>query len=178
MSSPFNDDIPVPSTRPYMIRALHDWCTDAGLTPYLAVAVTSKVRVPMEYVKEGEIVLNVSFDATSGLKLGNEFIEFTARFGGVPRNLVIPVDNVIAIYARENGQGMAFTPPAEEDGAAAEAPKAAGLRLAGADDVPAAPAFEPEASVEPEVSAAPSDSDPQPPVPPAPGGRPALKRVK
>lgn len=171
MSAPFDDDIPVPSTRPYMIRALHDWCTDAGLTPYLAVAVTSQVRVPMEYVKEGEIVLNVSFDATSGLKLGNDFIEFTARFGGVPRNLLIPVDNVIAIYARENGQGMAFSPPVDEAEAPAEAAKPAGLRLAGVEPEPASADEAPSASQT-------SPDETPPPVPPAPGGRPALKRVK
>ncbi|NWG74553.1 MAG: ClpXP protease specificity-enhancing factor, partial [Rubrivivax sp.] len=99
------------STRPYLIRALHDWCTDNGFTPYLAVYVDASVQVPMEYVKNHEIVLNVGFEATSGLKLGNEFIEFKARFGGVAREIVVPVDHVVAIYARENGQGMAFPVP-------------------------------------------------------------------
>jgi stringent starvation protein B len=99
------------STRPYLIRALHDWCTDNGFTPYLAVYVDRSVLVPQEYVKNSEIVLNVSFDATSQLQLGNEFIEFKARFGGVARDIVVPVDHVIAIYARENGQGMAFPVP-------------------------------------------------------------------
>lgn len=101
------------STRPYLLRALHDWCTDNGFTPYLAVYVDASVQVPMEYVKNHEIVLNVGFEATSGLKLGNEFIEFKARFGGVPRDIVVPVDHVVAIYARENGQGMAFEPELE-----------------------------------------------------------------
>src|SRR5512141_2173601 len=99
------------STRPYLIRALHDWCTDNGFTPYIAVFVDASVQVPTEYVKTGEIVLNVGFEATSGLKLGNEFIEFKARFGGVAREIVVPVDHVVAIYARENGQGMAFPMP-------------------------------------------------------------------
>ena len=98
-------------TRPYLIRALHDWCTDNGFTPYLAVSVDASVQVPMEYVKNGEIVLNVGFDATSGLQMGNEFIEFKARFGGMARDIVVPVDHVVAIYARENGQGMAFPAP-------------------------------------------------------------------
>jgi len=96
------------STRPYLIRALYEWCTDNGLTPYLAVQVDDSVQVPREYVKDGEIVLNVSFDATSGLEIGNEIVSFSARFAGKARELLVPVDRVIAIYARENGQGMAF----------------------------------------------------------------------
>jgi stringent starvation protein B len=96
------------STRPYLIRALYEWCTDNGFTPYVAVKVDDAVQVPKEYVKDGEIVLNISFDATSSLKLGNEFIEFNARFAGTAREIMVPVDRVIAIYARENGQGMAF----------------------------------------------------------------------
>lgn len=101
-----------PSTRPYLIRALHEWCSDNGFSPHLAVQVDGSVQVPMEFVKDGEIVLNVGVDATSGLRLGNDFIEFKARFGGVAREIVVPVDHVVAIYARENGQGMAFPPPA------------------------------------------------------------------
>ena len=99
------------STRPYLIRALHDWCTDNGFTPYIAVHVDASVQVPQEYVKNNEIVLNVGFEATSGLKLGNEAIEFKARFGGTAREIVVPIDHVVAIYARENGQGMAFPVP-------------------------------------------------------------------
>ena len=101
----------VASTRPYLIRALHEWCTENGYTPYLAVAVDESVQVPREFVKDGEIVLNTSFDATSQLRLGNDFVEFKARFGGVARDVIVPVDHVIAIYARENGQGMAFPAP-------------------------------------------------------------------
>jgi len=100
-----------PSTRPYLIRALYEWCTENGFSPYLAVQVDASVRVPMDHVKNGEIVLNISFDATSGMQLGNEFIEFKARFGGVAKEIVIPVTHVTAIYARENGQGMAFPAP-------------------------------------------------------------------
>jgi stringent starvation protein B len=96
------------STRPYLIRALYEWCTDNGLTPFIAVFVDDTVRVPNEYVKDGEIVLNISFDATSSLNMGNEYIEFKGRFGGVARDILVPVDRVVAIYARENGQGMAF----------------------------------------------------------------------
>ena len=96
------------STRPYLIRGLYEWCTDNGFTPFIAVLVDESVRVPNEFVKDGEIVLNISFDATSALKLGNEYIEFKGRFGGIARDILVPVDRVLAIYARENGQGMAF----------------------------------------------------------------------
>ncbi|MES2943475.1 MAG: ClpXP protease specificity-enhancing factor [Pseudomonadota bacterium] len=100
------------STRPYLIRALYEWCSDNGLTPYVAVSVDDSVQVPREYVKNHEIVLNISFDATSSLKLGNDFIEFKARFAGTARDIMVPIGRVIAIYARENGQGMAFPMPA------------------------------------------------------------------
>jgi len=177
MSKPPAPDEQGSSTRPYLIRALHDWCTDNGFTPYLAVYVSPGVQVPMEYVKNNEIVLNVGFEATSGLQLGNETIEFKARFGGVSREIVVPVDHVVAIYARENGQGMAFpvpTQPASGGAAPAEGEGRVGLRLAGTadgDDEVATPA--------PAASPAAAPSDDTPPEPPAPaGGRPALKRVK
>jgi stringent starvation protein B len=98
----------IPSTKPYLIRALYEWCTDNAFTPFMAVQVDETVRVPVEFVKDGEIVLNVSFDATSALKLGDDFIEFKGRFGGAARDILVPVNRVLAIYARENGQGMAF----------------------------------------------------------------------
>lgn len=101
------------STRPYLIRALHEWCTDNGFTPHVAVKVDDSVRVPLEYVSDGEIVLNVGLDATSGLQIGNDFLEFKARFGGQPREILVPIARVTAIYARENGQGMAFPPPVD-----------------------------------------------------------------
>ena len=119
MSIPTSQDEQGSSTRPYLIRALHEWCTDNGFTPYLAVHVGPRVQVPREYVKNNEIVLNVGFDATSGLKLGNEFVEFKARFGGSSREIIVPIEHVVAIYARENGQGMAF--PVPSDGSAAPA---------------------------------------------------------
>ena len=156
------------STRPYLLRALHDWCTDNGFTPYVAVYVDASVQVPMEYVKNNEIVLNVGFEATSGLKLGNDFIEFRARFGGISRDIVVPVDHVVAIYARENGQGMAFPVPSDRgsgtpEPAAAETSAPAplrGLRLAS----PEEPTEQHE------------EGPPDPGSPPA--GRPSLKRVK
>ena len=103
------------STRPYLIRAMFEWCVDHGFTPYLVVMVDKSVMVPQEFVKNGEIVLNISPEATGNLTLGNEWIEFKARFGGVPRDIVVPVERVIAIYSKENGQGMAFPKPVEGD---------------------------------------------------------------
>ncbi|HWI84534.1 ClpXP protease specificity-enhancing factor [Ramlibacter sp.] len=162
------------STRPYLIRALYDWCTDNGLTPYIAVLVDDTVQVPREYVKNGEIVLNISFDATSSLKLGNDFIEFKARFAGTAREIMVPVSRVIAIYARENGQGMAF-PVAVPAAAGEEKPSplssvpAAG---AGSDDEPRVVQL-----VTPEPPASNTGPETEPPRPPS-GPRPALKRVK
>ena len=99
----------VPSTRPYLIRALHQWCEDNGFTPYMVVSVDGSVLVPTQYVSpQGEVVLNVSYGATNGLRLGNDHVEFQARFGGIPQNVSVPVGRVTAIYAKENGQGMAF----------------------------------------------------------------------
>ena len=96
------------STKPYLIRALYEWCTDNGFTPHLAVKVQSDVRVPMEFARNGEIVLNVAFSATSGLHMDNQAITFKARFGGVSRDIYVPIASVAAIYAKENGEGMAF----------------------------------------------------------------------
>ena len=89
-----------PSTRPYLLRALFEWCMDAGFTPYLAVQADETVQVPLEFVKNGEIVLNISPDATSGLQIGNEWVEFKARFNGVAREIVVPIDHVLASYNR------------------------------------------------------------------------------
>lgn len=96
------------STKPYMVRAIHEWCTDSGFTPHLLVAVNSKTRVPTAYVKEGEIVLNLNYSATKDLHIDNDAIVFSARFGGVSQNLYVPMDAVRGIFARENGQGMFF----------------------------------------------------------------------
>ena len=103
------------STRPYLIRALYEWCTDNGFTPYVAVQVDHTVQVPREFVKNGEIVLDISFGATSSLKLDNDFIAFKARFGGIAREIIVPIGRVVAIYASENGEGMAFPPPTEAE---------------------------------------------------------------
>jgi stringent starvation protein B len=151
------------STRPYLLRALHEWCTDSGFTPYVAVLVDETVQVPMEYVKNGEIVLNVGYDATAGMTLGNEFIEFKARFGGVPREIIIPINRVMAIYARENGQGMSFPMGGASTDVAPLQKKS----------TPARPVL---SAVE--TSHTEGGSDDEPPTPASPSGRPALTRVK
>ncbi len=102
------------STNPYLIRAIWEWCVDNGLTPYIAVKVDGTTRVPMEYVRNGEIVLNISPDATRNLKIGNELIQFSARFSGTSREVSVPVSAVAGIFAKENGQGLAFHGNASE----------------------------------------------------------------
>ena len=160
------------STRPYLIRALHDWCTDNGFTPYVAVFVDARVQVPREYVKNNEIVLNVGFEATSALKLGNETIEFKARFGGSSREIMVPVDHVIAIYARENGQGMAFPMPTAESEDAPSASSPEGM------EVPKGPRLALTDASTPKPEAPESRDEPTSPTEPPPGGRPSLKRIK
>jgi len=96
------------STRPYLVRAIYEWCTDCGYTPYLAVRVDENTEVPRSHVKDGEIILNLSADAVRNLLLGNEMVTCTGRFGGAPFDLMIPVAAVIGIFAKENGQGLVF----------------------------------------------------------------------
>ena len=122
------------STKPYLMRAIYDWCVDSGYTPYLTVTVDAQTRVPMEYVKDGQIVLNVGPIAVERYKMGNELIEFSARFNGRGREISIPVGAVSAIYARENGQGLSFEVTAAE--AASSAPPAGSD---GSDDAPPEP---------------------------------------
>jgi stringent starvation protein B len=98
------------STKPYLIRAIHEWCSDNNFTPYLSVRVDAETRVPMEYVKDGEIVLNLSHDAAHRLTISNDYVRFAARFKGVSRECSIPVEAVIGVFARENGQGVFFPP--------------------------------------------------------------------
>jgi len=112
------------STKPYMLRAIHEWCSDSGLTPYMVVKVDSNTKVPREYVKNGEIVLNLSADATHKLTMGNDVVQFSARFGGVSREISIPVETIAGIFAKETGQGLFFdiqaAPAAEEPAARAD----------------------------------------------------------
>ncbi|WP_305822775.1 ClpXP protease specificity-enhancing factor [Massilia brevitalea] len=161
------------STKPYLLRAIYEWCTDSGFTPYLAVKVDAATTVPMEYVRKGEIILNISYGATSSLKMDNDAVHFRARFAGVSREIYVPVQNVLAIYANENGQGMAF----DVSTTAAEMP------------APEADASAPAPITAPALSAVPDSSpDTAPEAPPAPdnggdeppkkGGRPTLTRIK
>ena len=140
----------LPSTKPYLLRAIWEWCCDNGFTPHIAVQVDERARVPREFVREGQIVLNIGPDATSKLQIGNELIEFQARFGGVARELSVPVDQVSAIYSRENGAGMAFEIDEEGGFASGDVPEAI------AEEAPTEPA--------------------EPPRPE--GGRPWLQRIK
>jgi stringent starvation protein B len=140
------------STKPYLLRALYEWCVDNGYTPYISVVVEAGTRVPPEYVRNGEIVLNVGPLAANRLKLGNEHVEFSARFGGVAKELSIPIGQVSAIYARENGHGMSF-----------EIEKKTGWEASGQ-------------ALASGTSGKSSDEDPEPPAPPA--GRPSLRVVK
>ena len=152
------------STKPYLIRAIYEWCTDTGFTPYLAVQVDDQTVVPREYVKNGEIVLNISSLATSKLALGNEFVDFQARFGGVARSISVPIANVSAVYARENGHGMAFEVPPG---------------IAQGQDAPALPAPDDKRpSLRPAL--APVDTATAPPPAPddGPKGKPRLTIVK
>jgi stringent starvation protein B len=162
-------NMPDISTKPYMLRAIYEWCTDSGFTPYLAVKVDASTTVPMEYVKKGEIVLNISFGATSGLKMDNDAIHFHARFGGVSREIYVPVHNVLAIYANENGQGMAFdVTPGGDAMASPSAPEAV---LSSVPQLASVPSAVQETAT---TTPAPDDHN----EPPKKGGRPTLTRIK
>jgi stringent starvation protein B len=141
-------------TKPYLLRALYEWCVDNGYTPYLSVTVDAATSVPAEHVRDGVIVLNVGPLATSRFKMGNDLIEFSARFGGIAREIRIPVSRVTAIYARENGQGLAFE--VDENGRA--------------------PAGDEPASHSHDIARGPTEPS-EPPTHPSPG-RPALRRIK
>jgi len=174
--------MPETSTKPYLLRAIYEWCTDNGYTPYLAAMVDAQTRVPREFVKNGEIVLNISFGATSGLKMDNDLIHFNARFGGVSREISVPVENVVAIYARENGQGMAFEvtrPPVRDEHTGEHVTDAPSV----ADTTASPPASGPTLTAVPNAQTeqadntadAHNDDDPEPPKK---GGRPTLTRIK
>lgn len=138
----------LPSTKPYLLRAIWEWCCDNGFTPYVSVVVDARTRVPREFVRDGQIVLNLSPDATNRLQIGNELVEFQARFGGVARDLSVPVDQIASIYARENLAGMAFDVDASAES------------VAGAESQTLTPQEPPEPPARPE------------------GGRPHLQRIK
>ena len=136
------------STTPYLIRAIFEWCCDNGLTPYIAVKVDETTKVPMEYVKNGEIVLNVSPDATRNLKIGNDLLQFSARFAGVSREISVPISSVGGIFAKETGQGLSF-----------QTSPSAPVQVVGAKKADDGP---------------PNDDPPEPPS----GGRPRLQVIK
>ena len=115
----------LPTTKPYLIRAIHEWCCDNAFTPYITVAVNERTRVPREFVRDGQIVLNIGYEATGRLNISNDGISFQARFGGVARELYVPIGTVTAIYARENGAGMAFEAEPEADGEPSGTPQPA-----------------------------------------------------
>ncbi|WP_089085932.1 ClpXP protease specificity-enhancing factor [Aquitalea magnusonii] len=143
------------STKPYMLRALYEWCTDNGHTPFLVVWVDEHADVPREYVKNNEIVLNIAASATHNLRIDNEWVSFSARFAGVSRDIWVPIGNVMSIFARETGEGMGFE--VELNSAA-----------------PAAPALQPVAESEPETDLASVKEE----APARPSGRPSLRIVK
>jgi stringent starvation protein B len=151
-------------TKPYLLRALFEWCVDNGYTPHLAVKVDSRTQVPQEYVKNGEITLNISPNAVHKLQMGNEQVEFSARFGGVARQISVPITNVYALYARETGHGMTF----DVDG-----PKLAVQPKAESESTrePKLPAIKPPTQL-------PVATTPEPPKKPSGGGKPTLRRIK
>ena len=101
------------SAKPYLIRAICEWCGDNGLTPYLAVKVNSQTRVPTAYVKNGEIVLNISRAATHKLTIDNDWVHFSARFNGASSEVAVPMGAVTGIFAKESGYGFAFNVPTD-----------------------------------------------------------------
>lgn len=151
------------STKPYLLRALYEWCVDNGYTPHLAVKVDSRTQVPSEYVRNGEITLNIGPTAVHKLQMGNEVIEFSARFGGVARQISVPIGNVYALYARETGHGMTFD---------VEPPKPAGQ--ADAEAEPAIPLPTRTSLAPVETSGDAPEGGPSG----KPGGKPTLRRIK
>ena len=148
----------LPSTKPYLIRAIHEWCSDHGFTPYLSVIVDRRTIVPREFIKDGQIVLNVGHEATGKLQITNDAVQCTARFNGVARELWVPMDRIAAIYARENGAGMGF-----------EVEEAAEETASRSDSI--SPVTEP--AQQSDAPSPESGPDKQPPT-----GRPRLQRVK
>ena len=150
------EEVELPSTKPYLLRALWEWCCDNGFTPHILVEVDKATRVPPEFVRDGQIILNVGPTATNKLHIGNEYVEFQARFGGTPRELLVPIGRISTIYARENGAGMSFD---IEETQAAVAQRISAL------PTPAVPAT--------------TEAPEPPPESPRPsGGRPWLQRIK
>jgi stringent starvation protein B len=154
------------STKPYLLRALFEWCVDNGYTPHLAVKVDSRTQVPAEYVKGGEITLNISPSAVHKLQMGNELIEFSARFGGVARQISLPLANVYALYARETGHGMTFDIEGRDSGSTKPGVQA---RVEGEGAA---------SNTRPPAAALPAPAASEPPRKPTGPGKPTLRRIK
>ena len=152
-------------TKPYLLRALYEWCVDNGYTPHLAVKVDSRSQVPSEYVRNGEITLNVSPSAVHKLQMGNDLIEFSARFAGVARQISVPVAGVYALYARETGQGMTFEVDAAKPAIQAQAESETSPHTNPSNE--SGPALPPPAGASPTTE----------PTKPS-GGKPQLRRIK
>jgi stringent starvation protein B len=153
-------------TKPYLLRALYEWCVDNGYTPHLAVKVDSRTQVPPEYVKGGEITLNISPNAVHKLQMGNEIVEFSARFGGVARQISVPLTNVYALYARETGHGMTFDIDGSDPSAKPGVPSKTETETVASNTRPPAALPVPATT-----------SQPTPPPKPS-GGKPTLRRIK
>ena len=152
-------------TKPYLLRALYEWCVDNGYTPHLAVKVDSRTQVPPEYVKGGEITLNVSPNAVHNMQMGNELVEFSARFGGVARQISVPIANVYALYARETGHGMTFDAEGKDTGAKPSVQARTETESVASNTRP------------PAALPVPSTTPQQPPTKPS-SGKPTLRRIK
>ena len=157
------------STKPYLVRAIYEWCNDCGYTPHLAVQVGGAVKVPSQFVQDGQIVLNISPMATNRLQIGNDAVTFQARFGGKAQEIYVPIEFILVIFARENGEGMAFEVP-DPSGMPEAAPEGA--------KVPANVQPFPARNAAPAQDDLPPEPPPGPAGPSAPGDRPRLTRVK
>ncbi len=162
----------IPSTKPFLIRAIYEWCMDSGFTPYMSVVVDASTRVPMEHVRNGEIVLNIGPLAANKLQLGNEFVELQARFGGIAREIFVPIAAVSAVYARENGRGMSFDPDQRQ--ATAFAPEGVAL----VSPAPVESGGVPADKLMPIDTSPDTSPDTPPDIPPRPSGKPTLRRIK
>lgn len=161
--------MPMPelSTKPYLIRAIYEWCADSSFTPYLNVKVDQSTRVPMEYVKNGEIVLSMSQQATRNLTIGNELIQFSARFNGVSREIAIPIYAVQSVFARENGRGVFFHAESAPEQATTQSP--AGSSIPALQSVSGLPAATPalvDQNVMPDTAEVDKPSPDKPKAPP------------
>lgn len=157
------DNLELTPRRPYLLRAFYDWLLDNDLTPHLVVDINLPgVEVPLEFAQDGQIVLNIAPRAVGNLELGDQYVSFNARFGGVPRQVMVPLAAVMAIYARENGAGTLFEPePQYEQSTSLE------------EQEPRMSVIERDVSMADDQGQ--GDDDP---APPPKGGRPALRVVK